>query len=508
MKCIKCGRNVGSDGFCTCCGFENKHIEKAYNTANYYYNLGLEKAQMRDLSGAVIQLKKALKYNKCHKDARNLLGLVYYEMGEGGKAYIEWRNSARLNTVEENLANLYIREMEEHPAVFEEINETAKKYNLALSYAKQGSDDLAMIQIKKVLSITPNFVKGHLLFAVLHMRAGDNEAAKNDLSNALAVDNYNTTARRYLVEMGEGSVPAPDKIPAEGLKPDNENLKNVRPVDHYEDPNKETWKQFVYMLIGLAIGVVAMFVLVIPSVKAGVSVDYNSLKKEYKQTVQQKDGEISQLQDDKESLEKQNKKLTKALKVYEGSDGEDSMYDSILLAYKAYSKGDYVECAKQLANVDEDALPSETSKDLFKTMKDTAYPKASSQLYDSGKALYDRYKYEDAKKDLKAAYTYSDHDYETLYLLAMCYKRLGDTKTSTPYFYDIINNSGSDDLIRKSANYGLECLVNEAKERAAASKDGADAEEEKDEEKTTSKKSSTKKTTEKEKSTETTEDEE
>ena len=41
---------------------------------------------MRDLSGAVIQLKKALKYNKCHKDARNILGLVYYEMGEGGKA--------------------------------------------------------------------------------------------------------------------------------------------------------------------------------------------------------------------------------------------------------------------------------------------------------------------------------------------------------------------------------------------------------------------------------------
>ncbi len=491
MKCVKCGRNVGSDGFCTCCGFENKHIEKAYNTANYYYNLGLEKAQMRDLSGAVIQLKKALKYNKCHKDARNLLGLVYFEMGEGGKAYIEWRNSARLNTVEENIANRYIKEMEEHPAIFEEINETAKKYNLALSYAKQGSDDLAMIQIKKVLSITPNFVMGHLLFAVLHMRAGDNAAAKNDLNNALAVDNYNTTARRFLMEMGEGAGPAPDMIPAEALKPDNENLKNVRPVDHYEDPNKETWKQFVYMLIGLAIGVVAMFVLVIPSVKAGVSVDYNSLKKEYNETVEQKDGEISQLQDDKASLEKQNKKLTKALKVYEGSDGEDSMYDSILLANQAYSKGDYVECAKQLANVDEDSLPSDTSKDLYNTMKNTAYPKASSQLYQSGKALYDRYKYEDAKKDLKAAYTYSDHDYEILYLLAMCYKRLGDTKTSTPYFYDIINNSGDDDLIRKSANYGLEVLVNAAKEQAAASVNGGKTTGTEEDDKTTTKEKET-----------------
>lgn len=42
------------------------------------------------------------------------------------------------------------------------------------------------------------------------------------------------------------------------------------------------------MLIGLAIGVVAMFVLVIPSVKASVSVDYNNLKKEYSQTTNKK----------------------------------------------------------------------------------------------------------------------------------------------------------------------------------------------------------------------------
>ena len=105
MKCVKCGRTVGADGFCTCCGFDNKHIARACNTANYYYNIGLEKAQMHDLSGAAAQLKKALAYNKEHKDARNLLGLVYYEMGEGGKAYIQWKISAKLNSVEANAAN-------------------------------------------------------------------------------------------------------------------------------------------------------------------------------------------------------------------------------------------------------------------------------------------------------------------------------------------------------------------------------------------------------------------
>ncbi len=255
MKCIKCGRPVGASRYCNACGFDNKHIAKALNTADYYYNIGLEKAQMHDLSGAEIYLKKALNYNKSHKNARNLLGLVYNEMGEGGKAYIQWKISAKLSSVEENVANLYIRQMEEHPAVFEEINETAKKYNTALSYAKQGSDDLAMIQVKKVLSITPNFVNAHLLFALLHMRAGDNASAQTDLNNALAIDRYNTTARRYLNEMGENPDTVPEKRPADALKPDNENLRNVRPVDHYDRfRTRKHGKQFVYMLIGLAIG--------------------------------------------------------------------------------------------------------------------------------------------------------------------------------------------------------------------------------------------------------------
>lgn len=83
MKCIKCGRPVGVGRYCNACGFDNKHIAKALNTADYYYNIGLEKAQMHDLSGAEMYLKKALTYNKSHKNARNLLGLVYNEMGEG-----------------------------------------------------------------------------------------------------------------------------------------------------------------------------------------------------------------------------------------------------------------------------------------------------------------------------------------------------------------------------------------------------------------------------------------
>lgn len=45
--------------------------------ANCYYNLGLERARLRDLSGAAELLKKSLTFDKYQKDARNLLGLIF-----------------------------------------------------------------------------------------------------------------------------------------------------------------------------------------------------------------------------------------------------------------------------------------------------------------------------------------------------------------------------------------------------------------------------------------------
>lgn len=58
--------------------------------SNSFYNAGLERAKRRDLTGAVEYLKKCLNLNKYHIDARNLLGLIYYEMGEVSEALVQW----------------------------------------------------------------------------------------------------------------------------------------------------------------------------------------------------------------------------------------------------------------------------------------------------------------------------------------------------------------------------------------------------------------------------------
>ena len=62
--------------------------------SNSFYNTGLELARIRDLTGAVQYLQKCLNLNKYHIEARNLLGLIYYEIGRdlGGACTVGYQH--------------------------------------------------------------------------------------------------------------------------------------------------------------------------------------------------------------------------------------------------------------------------------------------------------------------------------------------------------------------------------------------------------------------------------
>ena len=82
MKCYNCGAKLGRENICPECGVNVKIYKKIVMASNEYYNDALAKASVRDLSGAIESLKTSLKFNKLNIDARNLLGLIYFEMGE------------------------------------------------------------------------------------------------------------------------------------------------------------------------------------------------------------------------------------------------------------------------------------------------------------------------------------------------------------------------------------------------------------------------------------------
>lgn len=178
-----------------------------------YYNEGLEKAGVRDLSGAVVSLRQSLKFNKNNVEARNLLGLVYFEMGEVVAALSEWVISKNLRP-QKNIAGDYLEMIQSNATRLDTINQTIKKYNQALVYCAQDSKDLAVIQLKKVLSLNPRFIRAHQLLALLYIDSEQWEKAKRELDKCCRIDANNRLTLRYLQEVE--SMLTPDE-PSKGI---------------------------------------------------------------------------------------------------------------------------------------------------------------------------------------------------------------------------------------------------------------------------------------------------
>lgn len=458
MNCSKCNSPLGAGQFCANCGLKHEYIKKACNTADYYYNIGLSKASVRDLYGAKEFLEKALFYNKYHIDARNLLGLVNFETGEVVEALKQWVISINYDNTN-NPAQRYLNEIQD-ANYLETVKQMVKKYNLALQYAQQGSEDLALIQVKKVLSLTPNFINAQLLLALLNMHSGKLEEAKETLEYVLKIDSFNPLAVRYYQELTD-ETPSLVKDGAEvasSVQIDEKKVK-IPDLSRYMEPSKGNSNMVISLIIGIVIGIVAMWVLIMPNQKFNVSSDYKALQVEYKDTVAAKDATITQLEDDKASLEKENKTLSDRLEVYAGKDGEDGMYDAILKATSKYAAGDTVGAAKALLDVDEARLESATAKDMYQSMKSNTFEAASNSLYREGYSNYNSYRYEDAKKLFKDSYELNKNNSNSLYFLGRCYDRLGDTKKAISTYKKVLekfpDGSRANDAKKKLMNFGI-----------------------------------------------------
>ena len=95
------------DALCMNCGTDLRLYKRILHLSNSYYNAGLYKARVRDMSGAVTCLRQSLKLNKKNIDARNLLGLIYYETGETVQALAQWVISTNYQP-KKNIANSYL----------------------------------------------------------------------------------------------------------------------------------------------------------------------------------------------------------------------------------------------------------------------------------------------------------------------------------------------------------------------------------------------------------------
>lgn len=335
VLCPHCGAQVRKNGYCSECYLPLSMLKKAQNTSNYYYNIGYDRASARDLSGAIESLLQALRYNKRNVQARNLLGLIYYEMGEAVQAMAEWVMSINYQP-ENNLATKYLKELKKDPARLESVDQLARKFNMAIQYAHSEDYDLAILQLKSALSDNPHFVKGYLLLALLYIGTDNYEKARVTLRRVLKIDKANSLAVHYLREMGdtEENIIEMRKqnvdndglldddyleeivVTEDGRAPKKIEKKNVfQEIKAKKDTSVVRTGQFgqvslakysgLYMLLGLAFGVLLFGFFILPGQKKKLRVENEQLIKTYSEELAGKNSTIDSLSAEVDSLNKQ-----------------------------------------------------------------------------------------------------------------------------------------------------------------------------------------------------------
>ncbi|MBP3338469.1 MAG: tetratricopeptide repeat protein [Lachnospiraceae bacterium] len=389
MRCYKCNSVLLDMDFCNSCGTNVVIYKKIVKLSNSYYNMGLAKARVRDLSGAADLLQRSIKIDKNNINARNLLGLVYYEMGESAQALKEWVLSKNISP-EKNLADDYIKEVQSNPNKHEAMSQSIKKFNIALGYAKDGSDDLAIIQLKKLLSLNHHFVKGHLLLALMYMKKEEYDRAKKELNRTLSIDKCNTLALKYLKEIEYEELKKTEasrkkKKTIEDLKERDALSGNdvIIPENAYKEVNYGL-RIFGNILIGILIGAASVYFLVTPArVNQATNENASELKGKYEE-ISKLNVEIQSITESLETLTKERDDLKAQLGESTKSEETLASYDILFQAANKYMLDDKIGCADMLFTIKNTEGVSASYTALQTTLQNLTYPVAGKHYYNNG----------------------------------------------------------------------------------------------------------------------------
>lgn len=453
MKCPNCDSILSlKNNRCDRCGEDVRVYKRVVKASNAFYNQGLLKAKVRDLSGAADALRMSLDLNKRNTNARNLLGLVYYEMGETVSALSEWVLSKHFQNTD-NDADELMSLVQSNPTKLENINQAIKKYNAALQSAKQGSNDLAIIQLKKVITLNPKFIRAYQLLALLYMNEGEKEKASRLLMKARIIDVNNTLTLKYLQELGVNTskqlVDVKEVALEESNKPKPE-FSVFSSMNSYKEDKPNIWA-YLNLLIGVVIGVAVFYFLIDPTVS-------NSANSELKENNAKLQSQISTLNSEKTSLENKNSDLTKQLEQLQaelnevtqkpsttpGVDGVLSEQDSISKLFSAvslYMDNKDEEAAVELVNVDPSVFTMESAKTLYNTIKDATFEKTAKALYQDAHGLYSKFKYEEALSIFLQANALKEDYEDAQYFIARCYDNLGQYDKAREYYEAIVSKN-------------------------------------------------------------------
>lgn len=414
-----------------------EYTQKLVYQSNYWYNDGLKRAKIRDMSGAVTSLKKSLQYNRENVAARNLLGLVYYGRGEVGEALVEWILSKNFQS-HDNIANYYIQKVQGDPEGLSAVNQAIRRYNQSLDYCGQDGEDLAIIQLKKAIQSHPSFLKAYQLLALLYLKTEQYSKARQTLKIAHKLDTTNDITLRYMHEMKQlrkkgviHSANKDEKTQAVSYQVGNDTVIQPAAAGIKGHAGLMT---LINILTGVVVGLAVMCFLIMPAITKSNNNKTNRQIVEFSDRIATEEAQISAL---KKELEEYRSSGEAAEAAQQTAESTQESYEIVMSIYNSYVAGDMSDEAMvaELLKVNPDALGI-AGREQYDSMTGVLFDRYGSVLYENARENYELANYAEAISALSTLMQMNagyDDGYAML-LLAQCYEASGDSENANSWY--------------------------------------------------------------------------
>ena len=383
-----------------------------------YYNRGLERAKLNDLSGAAVYLKKSLIYDKYRTEARNLLGLIFYESGETADAIVQWVVSINLDP-RDNDADRYLDEIQRKPGVLSEASALVRRFNQALEIAQNGGEDFAMVELSDITRKKPNYIKAQLLLAILYMQAGEHIKAGKALMAVLDIDRNHPQATILMDEVKR----ATGKAEVERAK-----LKNAYSHRELEEgdviiPKTRAGtsldKVVIYITAGIIIGLVSFYLLILPSVRRIYNRALNDSIIQNSAELSDVNARYSELSDSYDELNAEFQDVSQRLNAYEEQNiNFTSAYESLNSIISDCGAGNYEAAADKYLQLDRSIITSEPLISQLQEADRLMLNDGFTAISEMGTAQWNGGNLSAAENYYRLALNIKPYDPEVMFLLA------------------------------------------------------------------------------------------
>lgn len=439
------------------------YMEKLRYQSDYWYNDGLRKAKIRDLSGAIVSLKRSLQYNRENIVARNLLGLVYYGRGEVVEALVQWIISKNFKSYE-NIANYYIKKVQESASELETINQAVHKYNQCLIYCQQNGEDLAIIQLKKIINVHPTFLKAYQLLALLYIETEQYGQAHQILRRAHKMDITNEITLQYMHEIARmrkkkvAKIKKEEKEQAVTYNLGNETI--IQPAGHGLKEHTPMMTA-LNILVGVVVGAAVVWFLLAPAVNQKRAEETNQSIVTLSEEVASRDIQITTL---KEELESYRSTSSEAENAIETGQSTQESYEALMKVSEQYEGGQTsnADMLEELLKVNPDSL-GDRGKAIYDEISDDLFPTMCERLYAEAQTYMDAGNYEYAISDLEQVIQMKPK-YESgkaMKLLGDAYAAVGETEKAVSTYEKVIKNHSGKKIATKAQEAIDELNTNE-----------------------------------------------